>query len=499
MKSKYLKSFIQFFSANFIARAISLVREVILASILGPSKILDIFFFIIAIPEFINQIWTRPLETIILKEYVIDKNDNSLKTAKSNLSGHIVNFIFISFLLYIIVSVFFPIIIYYFYNSYYSEYIIPAVFFVNTIFLFETYLILIRVVRYSENNFFLPTVIPIIQSITMIFGILYFNQKLTLVILAIFYAIGGFLQLTLFFKKEFFVLCKFFTSRILLLQESKILQDTLRISMASGLSSMNIIIDQIFALNHGEASNSYIHYGYFFLTVYSFLIVKNINTVLYPQFQKYYVENKVQELLSDIQKMTKIIFLITTVSITLLLTNGLFIIEKLIGHGKVSTSDLQIIYYCTLGYAGAFWGTAMNSMLVRIVQIYSEYRILIIVAIVNFISNIIFNFVLLKMFGIWGIAISTSFSFTLIVIIYLVYLRGKRKIVFFKDFNWYLKFSLWVVLTAIFVYIMVFKMNLYSNNQIIHNLLTFTFTVLFIIAGLFSLGIVKIKNSIITI
>ena len=72
MRSQYLRSFFHFFSANFIARFVSLIREMLLAWIIGPSKILDIFFFLIAIPEFINQIWNRPLETILLKQYEID-------------------------------------------------------------------------------------------------------------------------------------------------------------------------------------------------------------------------------------------------------------------------------------------------------------------------------------------------------------------------------------------------------------------------------------------
>lgn len=476
MRSKYLKSFLDFFSANFAARLISLIREILLARFLGPSKILDIYFFIIAVPEFVNQIWNRPLETVLLKKYATYLHGGTIEIAKKNLSSHFAALFVVSFILYFLVSLIFPFIIYFFYKDFFSIYLVGSIFLINFALVIETSILAVKVVKYSENNFFIPSIIPIFQSLTMVAGIIFWEEQLSLIKLSFLFSMGSFLQLTILFKKEFKFVVYILFRKSKIVFENLILKNTAQLSLAAGLSSINVIVDQAFALNLGEAANSYIHYGYYFLTIYSFLIVRNLNTILFPQFQKYIVEKNYDKLFSDIQKMVKITLTLSIVSSVFLFNNGHFVLKLLIGHGKVTNADLVIIYYCTLAYAGAFLGTALNAILVRVLHVYNEYNLIIAVAVINLTVNIIFNYIFIIFFGVWGIALSTSLSFFVIIIIYFVFLSRTRKIKFFYDRKWYKKFIAFFVIVITLEYGLFSFVGWFINQSLQFNVITFIVT-----------------------
>lgn len=496
MNSKYIKPFIHFFSANFIARFFSFIRELVIAWVIGPGKLLDIFFFLIALPEFINQIWNRPLETVLLKDYEEKNQKVTSNVLKKELTQKVLGLSFITVLILFVVVIGYPLIIINFYYGYINDISFWIVFFTNSIILVETLLLFLRTVSYSEQKFFLPTILPMIQSLIMIIGVLYFESNITLFLMTLLFSIGAFSQLFVYLKTDLKLFLTNLANRIKPVFNKLVLKDTMKLSLAAGLSSMNVLIDQAFALSLGEGANSYIHYGYFFLTIYSFLIVKNFNTILFPQFQKYVVQQRYLDLTRDIQKFTKVIILISLVATILLINNGFFALSKVLQYGKVSAQDMHIIFLCTLGYAGSFWGTAMNSMLVRVIHVYSEYRMLNVVAFLNFCINIFFNIVLIRLFGVWGIAISTSLSFIVIVIIYIVFLRKKRSIQFFADKKWYIKLIFAMVCLIIFEFMLVYfcGVNSFVDHSWSYNIIKFVLTVFIISLCFFGMNLIEVKK-----
>jgi len=494
MKNSYLKSFSQFFSANFIVRFISLIREVILAWVVGPSKILDIFFFITTIPNLVNATWNKAIETVLLTKYEIDRNNTKILEAKYILAKRLSSIIVISFFVYIILSITFPIIMYFFYENIFSKPLIMAIFIVNITFLVETYIIAIKIVKFSEHNFFLPSIIPAIQSLLMIVGIISLTDKITVLFLALLYSVGSFLQLSILFKNEFSVLRKMFIAKVDFNSIKDIFKDSAQLSLAAGISSLNLFVDQSFALSLGESANSYIHYGNYFLTVYSVLFVKNINTIFFPQFQKFVLKNEHKMLLNDTRKIIKFILMFGLIIILITVNNGYYLLNLMLGHGKVNSDDIRIIYYCTLGYSGAFFGMAINAILIRVLHVYMEYKIIIKVAVVNFISNVVLNYILLKVFGIWGLTLSTSITILLIVIIYFIYLKIKRGLIIIDVSFWFKKYALIIILLS-GMEIMIWKISgTFIQHSLLLNISIFMTTIITVIM-LFSLfKLVDIKK-----
>ena len=64
----YKKFFLHFFSANFLVKSTALIKDLVLAWLIGPGKILDIFFFLITVPSLITSTWNKALETALLSK-----------------------------------------------------------------------------------------------------------------------------------------------------------------------------------------------------------------------------------------------------------------------------------------------------------------------------------------------------------------------------------------------------------------------------------------------
>lgn len=450
MSSYYFKSFIQFFSTNFFVKIVSFIKELFMAWIIGPGYLLDLFFFISNIPNIVNSTWNKAFETVLLSSYQKDNNSGDTNEAKRKLNYRIINLTLISLILYFILSISFPIYIYFFYQNYFSNSTTIAVFFVNFVFVIETYILTIKVVKLSERDFFLISILPIFQNIILIIGIIYLNYKINLFTLAILYSIGSLFQCTFFFKKELRIFIKLFSIKWYKGSLDGIFVNSLKISLAAGISSMNLFIDQSFALSIGKSANTYIHFGYYFLTIYSILIVKNINTIFFPQFQQYILDKEHTKLISDVRKTIKLILIISMSIVVLIAGNGFYILDLVLGHGKISESDIQNIYYCTLAYGGVFFGTAINAVLIRVIHVYNEYHLLVYIAVINFILNLVLNYFFTTFFGVWGIALSTSVTILIIVSIYLLYFAYYKNIIFIENKSWFKKFILSFILIGLF-------------------------------------------------
>lgn len=493
-KSKYILPFIHFFSASFIVRLISLGREVLLVSIVGPGKILDLYFFLISIPNLIVQIWNAPLESVLLTKY--EKNNLELGNEKADnkLNGHVTNLTIVSIFIFLLANIIFPVLIYLFYRDYFSYTVILSICIINIIIIVETYLLTFKVFNLSQKNFFLPAILPVFQSISVVIALIWFGKEITIFILSIFFAIGSLFQITIFFKNTFLKFFVFRLNKIKLLSEIILLKDSSQLSLAMALSTLNLFIDQNFALSLGPNSNSYLHYGYYFLNIFSFLFIRNINTILFPQFQKYVVAEEQAALSQDVQKILKSIFLLCLLVIVVLINNGYFILEIIIGYGKVSHADLQIIYYTALGYSGTIIGVSLNSVITRILIAHKKYAVILKVSILSVLLNTIFNIIFSKLFGVWGIAISTSLSFIILVLIYFLWSIVKLNVKFFNDKVWYFKYVFLILVFVLFEYILINNEYRFLGGGFHQNLIIFISTLIIFLILTVATKLARIKN-----
>ena len=105
MSANYKAFFLKFFSANFIVRFLGFIKDMMLGWIIGPSRMLDIFFFLTTMPTVLNSTWNKALETVTLSRY--EKEIHSADTGKaiSQFKKVTYNFTVISLLIYGIINI----------------------------------------------------------------------------------------------------------------------------------------------------------------------------------------------------------------------------------------------------------------------------------------------------------------------------------------------------------------------------------------------------------
>jgi putative peptidoglycan lipid II flippase len=315
-------------------------------------------------------------------------------------------------------------------------------------------------------------------------------------LLSILFAFGALLQFLFFLMPEF----RFFLKQIKIKSNFKSAQlgfkNIAQLSLASGLSSLNLIIDQSFALALGEGSNTYIHYGNYFVLIYTFLIVNNISTIFFPQFQKYIISNQKYKLEDDARKVIRIILILNLFIIILVLNNGYFFLNLLLGYGKIVGKDLEIIYLCTMAYSGAFLGLAINAIQVRILHVYNHYRIIVWVAVLNSFLNILFNYIFSKWFGVWGIALSTSVTLFILISVYFVYLNRRLAINLFREgnYNWIIRFIVVACLVGIIEFYFMQHIHRSLEIDILWNGIIILASILFLMSLMYIFRVIRVRN-----
>ena len=464
--SKYNKSFIIVFISNFLTKTVGFIKDLLFGWTFGATTLLDNYFLITSIPNIINSTWNKALETVLLPIHA--DNSNKYGELKANQILSQLSFILslISLVVYIIIVIIGSIALKYLYISTFTHIIPIAISIVCFAIIIETFLLSLKIHKLSHKKFLLIQILPFFQSFVLILAILFFRTSLNLTYLSLFYILGTSIQLLVTINlKWIWSNIKVYT-RKLLIEVKSVIKNSMLLSMAAGIGMLNVFVDQTFALRLSEGSITYIHYGSFFLTIFQILIVQNFNTILFPSFQEYVQSKNIEAIKGDCQKFVKFVLLICLLSWILMLNNGYFLVHFLLSRGEMTVDSIKIIYFCVLGYGLAFLGTSINGIIIRIFHVFSEFKFLFRLSFINFFINIILNFIFIYLFGIWGIALSTSITILFLNIIHFLYLDKKLflKIIEFSD-RWYLRFFL-LFLTCTFVEFIIIKyaINIYSTN-----------------------------------
>ena len=501
MVDKYKKPFLIVFSSNLLTKAIGFLKEILLGWTFGATKVLDNFLFITSIPNLINATWNRAIETVLLPSYM----DNINKYGEDRANKFLAQFIQILTILSIGIWILLFTVIDYglrvLYGGLYEIEILWSARIVCIAIIVETIILTLKVKNFSQKRYFWPTILPIFQSSALVLGLLVFRNKLNLKFLSIIYVIGTSIQIFLIIKWGWFW-SNIKTIKLSVLGSfGQLIKNGMFLAIAAGISTLNIFVDKAFALRISEGSITIIHYGAFFLTIYQFLFVQSISTIFYPQFQEYVNINNINDLESDSKKIVKVIFIVFAVISIIIINNGYYLLKIVLGHGKMKSDTIKLIYQCLLAYGLTFLGIGLNAVLIRVLHVFKKFKFIFYVSIINFTANLVFNYLFTILFGIWGIPLSTSVSFIIIISFYFIYIKKNIGILLinFRD-NWYLRYG-GAVSILIFLEILLLlstKRSVFFENPIL-NIFVFILDigVLFLIFYIFKIISFKSKRVII--
>ncbi|MGB0392013.1 MAG: murein biosynthesis integral membrane protein MurJ [Salibacteraceae bacterium] len=403
------------------SRGMLLIKEIVIASLIGLNADLDAFYLAILIPGYLVVSLTNPLGPVFIAEL------NSKSANQDIFINRILTYLFlgltaVSVLYYGVIPLF---------EKAYS--ITPeqgdlfrtiSVIYIPVIVIqgISNYLL-----AYLENqrHFFLTSLGAIIQSLTILLFV-YLNAEvlslglgmlvgimLFLIVQLIIIKKGGKVKLKFSLKGESFSV--------------KFKKEYLWLFLASFSMGATLVVDQYMASYFDSSSVSALNYGYKIATMLAGVGALALGAVSMPYFSQLMVSNAVVEVRLVLKKILILIFAIGLPVVALVYFYSDLIISLVFERGKFSMQNVTLVAAFLSWYILQLPFYIGGVVLSRLLSAMNKTKVLFLFSFCGLSLNIILNLVFTQIWGVAGIALSTScvygFTFVSLLIVSLYYLQ----------------------------------------------------------------------------
>jgi len=415
---------------TLLIKGLGFYKETVVASNFGLSELLDTFYIAILVPTFISNVFLGAYRSVFIPNYI----------AELKIKGNKASFQASSFLITLLVSIFFVIIAYLFTDvylenlfpnhtqAYYSlvkeqfYVLLPCVFFWGLA-------SLINGLLNVANEYRLSTIGGVITPLAMLVCLFWFKDELGSQVLAVGTLAGsvfGFLYLLIVAinKKILFLNFPDFGNKNI-----KTLFLQLPAKISSGvLTAMNSVVDQFFAGQLVVGSIAAINYGIKIPMFMASIIMIAVSNVMLPHFAKTILENRKKAYRTLFTSLKVVIVGGSIVSIVGIIVSH-DLVALLFERNEFSSKDTEIVsyiqqiflIYVPFNIAGMIMGNFLTSTNKNAVMAYLAFA--------GVVLNILLDYIFIQYYGILGIAICT----TVVIVLkntalgyYIYLLKGKE-------------------------------------------------------------------------
>jgi putative peptidoglycan lipid II flippase len=191
-------------------------------------------------------------------------------------------------------------------------------------------------------------------------------------------------------------------------------------TMALGIlfANLNLAVDQMMASLLGQGAVSIIGYANRFNGLIVQLLVVGMGTVLLPHLAEISAVGRKTEIRAIYARIASPLAGASAIAAIVVLLASAPALAMLLGHGALSRFDIQSIatiwFWYTVGLLPMAWGI----FLARYFQATGNLAFITRLAAVSVVANIVINLLLIRPFGLAGLAISTSLVYLLTALVY---------------------------------------------------------------------------------
>ena len=406
-------------AVTVLVKFIAFFKETEVAGTFGLSDILDTFFIAILVPSFIQSVFINALKNIFIPNYIIE-----LKNGATNKGG----FQSVVFLMTLGISLL-SILIAYLSTDLFLEYIFPGhsmdyyslikrqLFILLPCLIFWGYSSLISGLLEISNRFLVSTIYPVISALTVMFFLWFLKNETGDLVLAIGTLVGSLIEFSFLLvyaigKKEILM------SKVVLNDNIRMMIRQLPPKVSSGLlTGLNNFVDQFFAAQLAVGSIAAINYGVKIPSFMVSVLILALGNVLLPHFSRQ-ITFDIKKAYSELFKILKIVFLGTSAITILAFIFSFDIISFLFERGEFTTEDTHVVgkvQRIIFIYVPFYLSTLI---LVKFLTSINKNKFMAWTSLVNLILNITLNFILVKKFDLYGLAMSTTIVYIVSSIIY---------------------------------------------------------------------------------
>ncbi|WP_040757740.1 murein biosynthesis integral membrane protein MurJ [Winogradskyella psychrotolerans] len=412
---------------TFLLKAVAFYKETIIAGSFGLDEVIDTFIIASLIPTFINSVFISSLTNLFIPNYIAElKNDGNKSSFQT-----------IVFLITIGISIV-SILISYFSIDFILDIIYPNQPEVNyQLVKNQLYIILPCLLFWGiesvmvgllevENRFLISTISGIFPLLTMILFLSCFLDTLGPMVLAYGTLAGtiiGFIFLS-FVSIKYKILS---IGKPVLNDNSRLMIRQLPPKVSSGfLSAMNNFIDQFFAGQLIVGSLAALSYANRIPAFGVAIVIMSLGNVLLPHFSRLVIED-LKKAYQYLFKILKWVFIVAFVATVMGIILSDWIVELWLERDQFTHDDTikvsaiqQILflnvpfYLCTL-------------IIVKFLTTINKNSFMAWISLANLIINIILNVILIKHYGVFGLAMSTSLVFIISSCFYFGYTYKQYK------------------------------------------------------------------------
>ena len=411
---------------TFISKILGFARDVVLASSYGAGVVSDSYLMALNIPTVVFVMISTALATSFIPMYT-EINENKGKDEALKFTSNVISIVLLISLAIIALGIIFtePL-VKLFAMGFEGERLALTVSFTKVFMLGVGFVGITYIVKsYLEinNRFVVTGLMPLPYNILILISII-ISVKYGTKVLAIGTLIALFsqllVQLPFAFKEGF----KYKPS--IDLKDENLKKMALLIApmlLGASVNQLNSLIDKNLASTLAAGSLSAMNYAYKLNIFVTGMFIASITSVVYPLFSRLTSSNNIEELKKAITtSINSVLLIIVPVSI------GAFvlaepIVQVLFERGEFSHNSTVITAGVLAAYAVGMLATGVRDVLVRVFYSLKDTKTPMRNSIICVGFNIVFNIILIKYFGVAGLALGSSLSAIVAVVFLTINLR----------------------------------------------------------------------------
>ncbi len=432
-------SFIYSFFTS-VSRVFGFLRDILIANFLGTGIFADIFFVAFRFPNTFRRIFSEgAVNSAFVPVYSKLISEKFLDEAKKFAGNIIVIFSAITIIIVIIIEIFMPTFILLLAPGFaFNQEKLDEL--INTSRIIFPFLIIISIgsiyssILNANNKFALSASLPIILNLFMILGILYsyISGNNFLLILSWSVILGGIVQIICLIAsiKNSKIKITYFSP--LITRNTKRFLSLFSTSFfSSGLLQINIFIGTIIA-SYETGAISYLYYADRIYQLPLALIGIALGIALLPSISKKIQKSAKTEVYSTIEETTKFAILLSLPAAV-----GIFILSELIvsilfERGEFNSGSTVLTAQALKFYSLGLVAFIFMKIFTPVFFAYENVKPTLYITFFNLVLNTVLSIILFTYMGFVGIAIATSISAWISVVVLYYYLQKNHYFIFSK-------------------------------------------------------------------
>lgn len=394
---------------TLIVSGLGFFKEMVVANSFGLSELLDTFYIAVLVPTFISGVFLGSFKSVFIPNYVSElKTGNNVGAFQST-----------SFIITICVSLLFLLIAVLFTDTYletffkghtaqYYELVKSQFYYVAPCIMFWGLSSLISGLLTIDDEFKFSSIASIFTPISIIICLVFFKEQLGNLVLALGTLFGSILSF-------FFLLFVAHKRRIIHLNKPDFVSVNIIVLFrqlpaklsSSLLSGINPLIDQYFSAQLIVGSIAALNYG---IKIPSFAIAIvgiALGNVLLPYFSKHAIDNR-EATFRKLKSILKYLIIGSAIVVVILVLLSSPIIWLIFERNAFTSSDTVIVSKIQQMYILQIPSYVTGLVMVKFLTSINKNNVMVLTSIISLTMNIVLNYILIDLMGVYGLALATS-------------------------------------------------------------------------------------------